>query len=143
MAFSCSSSYRAQWPDTDDDLAGSILTSLPESCLDLELNVESLAIVRDRETSHVCQNLWKALPRLRHVRLQTNCICPEFCGPAFELDGSLEKKIEPRVYLRLESLIINCLPDFVGPVDCHGTGLSIVPLMTSLRELAAHGHFQK
>ncbi|KAI2469136.1 hypothetical protein F4781DRAFT_236375 [Annulohypoxylon bovei var. microspora] len=64
-----------------------ILSSLPQTCVCLELNVKYLphvGIVDGDEEVHLCASIRQMIPRLRFLRLNLPKICPEAFGFGFD-----------------------------------------------------------
>lgn len=94
------------------DLMGSILAALPESCINLELDIGPTYIESNGPgLEHICEMISPRLSQLHHLRLNIGTICPALFGNHFAIDGSLQRETPPLssyYYPTLRSLIINC-----------------------------------
>lgn len=93
------------------DTINSILTTLPQSCVNLELDLDRFKY-NDKGTGseHVCEGIADCLPRLHHLRLSMGTLCPALLLPNFARHGSIkdEAHFHAPIYQSLKTFIINC-----------------------------------
>lgn len=96
------------------DTIGPLLQSLPESCVNLELNLDRYYNTLGTGLNHVCQEIARCLPRLHHLRLNIGILCPDMLERGFSRSGFIkdEAQFHAPTYPSLKTLIINC--DFWG-----------------------------
>lgn len=92
------------------DTVGLILSALPKSCINLELDLDIKFNDADTGLAHVCEAIRDLLPRLHNLRLNIGTLCPGLFSPNLAMDGSIkdETHFQARVYKSLKSLVINC-----------------------------------
>lgn len=134
-----------------EDIICPLLRSLPESCVNLELVLDDHFNRRATEGNHICQGIAKCLPRLHHLRLILDRLCPDVLGQGFSRSGSIRDETHFRVptYPSLETLVISCGDagtcdeDSSRPPDETDAPKPRAwkPLVQSLRELVLRGAF--
>lgn len=107
--FSLSIDLRGQYK-LNGDTIGRLLQSLPESCVNLELNLDRYYNTLGTGLNHVCQEIARCLPRLHHLRLHIGTFCPDMLGRGFSRSGFIkdEAQFHAPTYPSLRTLIINC-----------------------------------
>lgn len=132
---------------------GLILSALPESCVNLELDLDRFKYNGTGTGSeHVCEGIAGCLPRLHHLRLSMGTLCPALLLPNFARDGSIkdEAHFHAPIYQSLKTCIISC--HLSGDaLTCNedrsqhpnqSNGLRArLSLVKSLRELVVRGSF--
>ncbi|KAJ5091722.1 hypothetical protein NUU61_006592 [Penicillium alfredii] len=140
--------------DAPAELIGRILSALPSSCVNLELDIDHVGFnAAGTGLAHVCEVLAKILPRLHDLRLSMGPICPALLCPKFDREGGIPgggKPFVPPVFPHLRSLVINlsdfgntspCTEDRLEPPnDSEGTCVSMA-LPIALRQLCLLGSF--
>ncbi|GIJ86559.1 hypothetical protein Asppvi_005448 [Aspergillus pseudoviridinutans] len=142
--------------DLHKDMIGSILAALPESCINLELDLDPVNIEsKGPGSAHICEMISPHLSRLHHLRLEIGTICPALFGDHFAIDGSLQRENPPPLshyyYPALQTFIINC--NFWGSaLTCNINGATAasealpparVALVQCLRHLFLRGSFPR
>lgn len=136
------------------DTINSILTALPQSCVNLELDLDRFKY-NDKGTGHehVCEGIADCLPRLHHLRLSMGTFCPVLFLPRLARDGSTKGEAyfhHPPVYQSLKTFIINCHvwgdaltcnEDRSQQSNHSKDAWARVALVKSLRELVVRGSF--
>lgn len=97
--------------------SGSMLTplieSLPESCINLELELERHHPLSGPPNPHLCDALRAILPRMRHVRLQLDTVCASLLGEGGPLSilptNGNTQSFNPISLPNMESMVVNCL----------------------------------
>lgn len=96
---------------TQDEVPGhllsSLLTHLPISCVNLELDLHN----DKNDETHPCPIIAGLLPRLNHLRLRMQCMCPALFGAA-----TASRHL---VYPSLRTCIVNCNTLFGKAVPCN------------------------
>ncbi len=103
------SSCRGFW--IPSPIITTLLHSLPESCTSLEIDTRGFDS-NIPGTAHVCNEIRKILPRLRHLRLCLFAMCPSLFGEGL-IAGEREinfSAFKPTPAPLLETLFINCIP---------------------------------
>lgn len=142
--------------DLRKDMMGSILAALPESCINLELDLDPVNLEsKGPGSAHICEMISPHLSRLHHLRLEIGTICPALFGNHFAIDGSLQREHPPPLsdyyYPALQTFIINC--NFRGSaLTCNINGANVasnalpparVALVQCLRHLFLRGSFPR
>lgn len=88
-----------------------IVQILPITCVNLEIDSRGKDHLKPGD-AHLCDALRKILPRLRHLRLRLNTLCPAFLGNGFDPSQSARTlpSFKPVAAPGLETLIVNCIP---------------------------------
>lgn len=120
------------------DAIASVLSVVPESCVNLELNLRYK--LKGAESVHSCETIRNLLPRLNHLRLDMPTICPDIFAPSLAADSPTSKT---PIYKSLQTLIINGDRGQIKICEKEGKlRQNAVPtLVKSLRTLFQHGGF--
>lgn len=94
------------------DTINSILAALPQSCVNLELDLDRFKY-NDKGTGyeHVCEGIADCLPRLHNLRLSMGTLCPALFLSKIGSDGPSikdEAHSQPPIFKSLKTFIINC-----------------------------------
>ncbi|KAI9789896.1 MAG: hypothetical protein M1816_005665 [Peltula sp. TS41687] len=100
----------------------SIVERLPETCVSLEIDFKGYDSFEPRSV-HPCDALRAIIPRLRHLRLRLNSLCPAIFGTGFTVgcpirDGPGFKPIAAPL---LKTLVLNYVMCHSGPTHLCGT----------------------